>query len=488
MFFHYSYFDNNFSFFISKTTKEIQPSNNYFPKHKAKPKTIFLSNDEDEPDIIEEIIQNQKRKIVECEERNSFNSTASSSIQRDSYGTEQNVSPNGNSFIDNNTTNTDTNNNNLNGLSLVGNTFQFFASMLQNQLMHPLDTKVSFCNYNDETLVKLSPFLLKEQNGSRYLQKRINSDNYFANETFFVFIKNQYFQNGLTELICDQFGNYLFQSFIEALDISKRSEFLNMLEKDLYEISINTYGTRVIQKLISVIKDNEENLLKFIEMIQPIVLKLLKESHGNHIIQKFLEDVKHTKQKSFITNIIRDNFVKISTHKFGCCTIQKFLKETYDEDEKKINLLLVKKHIYQILSNQYGSYVFQYIIEKEDRDTKMEILNQILPHLIKICKTKYSSNAIEKCFEFHFEEIHNVIVSKICECNNNIKDLIMDPYGNYIIQKALCVCNKKHYDQIISIIGANTEKIKKLNFGFKLITKLLTQHKSLANYINNKFD
>ena len=360
--------------------------------------------------------------------------------------------------------------------------------MLQNQLMHPLDTKVSFCNYNDETLVKLSPFLLKEQNGSRYLQKRINSDNYFANETFFVFIKNQYFQNGLTELICDQFGNYLFQSFIEALDISKRSEFLNMLEKDLYEISINTYGTRVIQKLISVIKDNEENLLKFIEMIQPIVLKLLKESHGNHIIQKFLEDVKHTKQKSFITNIIRDNFVKISTHKFGCCTIQKFLKETYDKDEKKINLLLVKKHIYQILSNQYGSYVFQYIIEKEDRDTKMEILNQILPHLIKICKTKYSSNAIEKCFEFHFEEIHNVIVSKICECNNNIKDLIMDPYGNYIIQKALCVCNKKHYDQIISIIGANTEKIKKLNFGFKLITKLLTQHKSLANYINNKID
>ena len=122
-------------------------------------------------------------------------------------------------------------------------------------------------------------------------------------------------------------------------------------------------------------------------------------------------------------------------------------------------------------------------IEKEDEEYKIEILNSILPYILKICKTKYSSNAIEKCFEFHCAQIQERLINKICENNNNIKELILDPYGNYIIQKALCVCDQKHYTQIISVIGSNTEKIKKVNFGYKLISKLLVTHNTLADYI-----
>jgi hypothetical protein len=117
---------------------------------------------------------------------------------------------------------------------------------------------------------------------------------------------------------------------------------------------------------------------------------------------------------------------------------------------------------------------------------KIDILKQLMPQLMKICKTKYSSNVIEKCLEFSFSEIHSLILNKICENNNNIKELVFDSYGNYIIQKALFVCNKEHYVQIINIIGNNVEKIKKLTFGNKLISKLLSQHKSLSEYILNK--
>ena len=46
-----------------------------------------------------------------------------------------------------------------------------------------------------------------------------------------------------------------------------------------------------------------------------------------------------------------------------------------------------------------------------------------------------------------------------------------------------CVCDQKHYTQIISVIGSNTEKIKKVNFGYKLISKLLVTHNTLADYI-----
>ena len=159
-----------------------------------------------------------------------------------------------------------------------------------------------------------------------------------------------------------------------------------MIKQNIYEISINTYGTRVIQKLIEVIANQDGLLKKFISIIHPIVMKLLNESHGNHIIQKYLEYVKNPEYKSFLNKIIKQNFKKIATHKFGCCTIQKFLAES-GPNEKRTNFDLIKKNIVNIITNQYGSYVFQYIIEKEDDDYKVEILNEILPYILKICKT-----------------------------------------------------------------------------------------------------
>ena len=422
-----------------------------------------MSNKEE--DIIEQVLQGEKMKQIQSvstdldSDITNHHNSSDDSIKNHSVKSPQNIS------------------------IIVNETKNYFTFMNCPSLKeNPSLASFSFSTYNDETLVKLSPYLIKEQNGSRYLQKRIINDIHFANEVFFPYFKQHFLDKDIYELICDQFGNYLFQSLIESLEPKNIYTLISMLKQNIYEISINTYGTRVIQKLIEVISNQDDLLKKFISIIHPIVMKLLDESHGNHIIQKYMEYVKNPKYKYFLNKLIKQNFKKIATHKFGCLTIQKFLAES-GPNEKRTNFELIKKNIVNIITNQYGSYVFQYIIEKEDEEYKIEILNSILPYILKICKTKYSSNAIEKCFELHCAQIQERLINKICENNNNIKKLILDPYGNYIIQKALCVCDQKHYTQIIIVIGSNTEKIKKVNFGYKLISKLLVTHHTLADYI-----
>ena len=442
---------------LSSLQKELNlhHSKNYQPKI---PEIKSLMKNHNEDDILEEVLKEQRSpsgstdlESFDSSDRNNVKSAANSS---------------GNISIILNETNN----------YFTFNNYQSVPPVQEKQTFFP----VSFNTYNDETLIKLSPYLIKEQNGSRFLQKKIMNDYSFTNYSFYPYLLKEFSEKEINELVCDQFGNYLFQALIDSLEEDKLGTLIKIMKPQMYNICINNYGTRVIQKLISVVAHNENLLKMFISIIAPITLKLLSESHGNHIIQKFLEDVKNEKNKHFLNNIIFSNFSKIATHKFGCCTIQKFLSESLPS-EKQRNFELIRKNINHIISNQYGSYVFQYIIEKEDEDFKIEILHQILPFLLKICKTKYSSNAIEKCFEFHCKEIQEIIINKICENNNNIKELIMDPYGNYIIQKALLLCDPIHYEQIINVIATNTEKIKKLNFGYKLISKLLISHKLLAD-------
>ena len=442
----------------------LKNSKNYKPK---KPIVhAFLNYTNEEGDIVEEILKEHKNKLYQSGSTD-IEGSGSDSEKANSIPTRKHskILPSKNISI------------------IVNETNNYITYLNPLQIPEkPIATNLSFSTYSDETLVRLSPFLIKEQNGSRYLQKKLINDVQFANESFFRYLTTEFSENEIIDLVCDQFGNYLFQSLLESLNFNNLITFTSLIKNSLYDICVNNYGTRVMQKYISIIAKKEALLKRFISIIQPLVLKLLNESHGNHIIQKYLEEVKTEEHKVFINKIIQSHFNKIATHKFGCCTIQKFLAESLPQEKRK-NFELIKKNIHHIITNQYGSYIFQYIIEKEDKDFKLSLLKQILPNILKICKTKYSSNAIEKCFEFHCQEIQQLIIDTICDNNNNIKELIMDPFGNYIIQKALCVCDKKSYEQIISVIGNNTDKIKKLNFGYKLISKLLIHHKSLANYL-----
>ena len=68
---------------------------------------------------------------------------------------------------------------------------------------------------------------------------------------------------------------------------------------------------------------------------------------------------------------------------------------------------------------------------------------------------------------------------------HSIIELLMDPFGNYIIQKALMVEKGELYDKMLEIISKGINEIKKANYGNKLIVKLLSKHKKLGEMINN---
>jgi hypothetical protein len=337
---------------------------------------------------------------------------------------------------------------------------------------------------NESQINQISSFLIMDQNSSRVLQNKLRKEQKYTNEIFFPNLYQNYSEKEFINLICDQFGNYLFQAVLDVLSIENLEIFLNIIQNNFYEIGINSFGTRVLQRLITII-DNKLNVLnKFNQILFNSIDKLILTSHGNHIIQKFLEKITYPKNE-LVYNYIFSNFFTLSTNKYGCCTIQKCLQISPSHIREKI-LDLFFENIYDLLCEQYGTYVFQYIIENEPLDLKLKTIQKILPELLNICKTKYSSNAIEKCLEFNCKEIHIILLEKILEKEENIIELITNPFGNYIIQKALCVCDNKSYEYLLKVIGNNFSEIKKLSFGFKLISKLLSTHQRLSMYLTKQ--
>ena len=91
---------------------------------------------------------------------------------------------------------------------------------------------------------------------------------------------------------------------------------------------------------------------------------------------------------------------------------------------------------------------------------------------------KFSSNVIENII-VNVPNLKDKIISKILE-NNNIINLLLDKFGNYIIQKALANANSEDFNVIIKNIKNNAKILKQSQHGKKIYEKLIKSYKQLA--------
>ena len=280
-------------------------------------------------------------------------------------------------------------------------------------------------------------------------------------------------------LINNIYGNLIYQNFIEVLEQNNLYHLINFIKINFIEISHSPNGTRVIQKLIEKIYQNKsyKSFIFFclIEMIKGKVSELSIDENANHIIQKFIIYIP-SPFNNFIYYEICQNFLSISITKYGCCVIQKCLNNGTNEQREKL-VYLVLQNTYFLIKNQFGNYIYQCILFLKDDNINMKMVNIIFPHIIPLCKEKYSSNVIEKLFDIQNEKIVNYLINYICSSQKRIIDLITDKYGNYIIQKILSVCNNREiFIGILGIIAKNINEIKSTPFGKKLIGKLISKY------------
>ena len=93
--------------------------------------------------------------------------------------------------------------------------------------------------------------------------------------------------------------------------------------------------------------------------------------------------------------------------------------------------------------------------------------NQLFPlikkfenNLVYFCKDKYASSVLEKFFEKGDEKINEYILNYLINFHSNeIIDIIIHPFGFYVIKKAMFINNKNIKQRIVKAIANNKSKI-----------------------------
>ncbi len=340
-----------------------------------------------------------------------------------------------------------------------------------------------FLNNNNNNVFNIIQDQSKCRNIQEQLELHKNDFNYIHN--FFEQIKPE-----LINIIEHQFGNYIIQKFLEILIYQENkqliNEFITVINNNdkLYDISINNYGTRVVQRTLEILIVSNYSKIETSELnnsinklIESHLYDLCRDKNGNHVFQKLLK-VFHDdngNKNDFLFNYFSIISLDIALLQQGATIFSTALDLSNYKQKEKICSKIIE-NIERLINDKYGNYSLQAIINKLNNEKNLiePIYLYISNHISELSKQKCSSNVIDT-FIMKNDNYSKMLVNDIIK-KDIIKDIIKDQYGNYVIQKAMHISDKETISKIAKQIKPIIPELLESNIGRKIHEKLVQQY------------
>jgi Pumilio-family RNA binding repeat len=256
------------------------------------------------------------------------------------------------------------------------------------------------------------------------------------------------------EAMVDPFGNYLFQKILEKITVEERIMLVKSVSTRLVNASLNLHGTRSVQKIVELCSIDEENKKKesageradsdedetaadvLTKALAPAAARLCIDSHGNHVIQRILLKLGH-KHSKFIFDAVAESVGDVARHRHGCCVIQRCLDSPPGPARAHLVRRIVDKSL-ELMQDAYGNYVVQYVLDVCSDDDVHAVCESVVGKVNLLAIQKFSSNVMEKCLERCTDRVKEQYLQELSD-PERVRELMMDPFGNYVVQRALSV-------------------------------------------------
>jgi hypothetical protein len=128
-------------------------------------------------------------------------------------------------------------------------------------------------------------------------------------------------------------------------------------------------------------------------------------------------------------DFLGDNIIDIATKKHSCCALQKCIEVANDKQRLQI-YNKIADNAFLLIGDPFGNYVIQFVVTFENYEINAKIAQVFMTNIGYLSKQKFSSNVIEKCFDYCDDDTKQSIIKELCN-PKLIPELLLDMYGNY---------------------------------------------------------
>ncbi|XP_044474663.1 putative pumilio homolog 8, chloroplastic [Mangifera indica] len=305
--------------------------------------------------------------------------------------------------------------------------------------------------------------LAKDQYGCRLLQNNILHMTKEGTDMIFVEIIDH-----VCDLIIDPFGNYVVQKFVEICSDEQRTQIVQMLTNidfQLVRICLSMHGTRAVQKLLEHLTTPQQISMVAAALV-PGIVTLIKDTNGHHVIQYCLKCFPD-QDKKYLLNKVVDNCFGIATDKSGCCVLQQCVEKSKGLQRERLIAEIIA-YAHHLAEDRFGNYVVQHVLGLRVPQITADLLRQFEGHYMHLSCNKYGSNVVERCLIESGEQQSMRIIMELLG-SPNVSMLLTDPFGNFVIQKALSVSKGLLHDALWNLVKSNIPMMRSNMYGKKVL-------------------
>merc|ERR1719401_245194 len=133
-----------------------------------------------------------------------------------------------------------------------------------------------------------------------------------------------------------------------------------------------------------------------VEALKDEVTACIENKHGNHVIQKCIEQMPPD-FVDFIIKAIDNDTEKMASHSFGCRVVQRLLEHC---KLQKLETMLghIINCLEKLAKDPYGNYVVQHVLQYGRQADKKKIMEFVKADIVNLSMYRFSSSVVEKCF------------------------------------------------------------------------------------------
>eukprot|EP00520_Triparma_pacifica_P006333 CAMPEP_0118671846 /NCGR_PEP_ID=MMETSP0785-20121206/22221_1 /TAXON_ID=91992 /ORGANISM="Bolidomonas pacifica, Strain CCMP 1866" /LENGTH=781 /DNA_ID=CAMNT_0006566761 /DNA_START=163 /DNA_END=2509 /DNA_ORIENTATION=- len=306
--------------------------------------------------------------------------------------------------------------------------------------------------------------LSKDQVGCRLLQQALDEDGSEAATAIF--------KEGLafmSEIMVDPFGNYLFQKILEKCSDAERLTIIRTVAPKLVQSALNLHGTRSVQKVVEMCSFDANAATAVTKSLAPQAARLCIDANGNHVIQRVLQRLPHQHAR-FVFDAVAASVGEVARHRHGCCVIQRCLDSPKSTARSNLVAKIVEKAL-ELMQDAYGNYVVQYVLDVCSDEEAHAVCQSVAGRVTMLAIQKFSSNVMEKCLEKANDKTQELYMREISH-PEKVKDLMSDPFGNYVVQRALAVATHAQAVRLVEAMRPHLSGMRNTAGGRRIVAKI----------------
>ena len=243
--------------------------------------------------------------------------------------------------------------------------------------------------------------------------------------------------------------------------LNESNEFL---AHNIFKLGQDQAGCRFLQEKIE--SDPKEIVPIFFPAMLPYLIPLVKDPFGNYLVQKFFPHLTIDNIKTILKEI-SPNILDIGSNNHGTRVLQNIINYLSTPELVTIFSNIVKPHIIPLLKEMHGLHIINKLLSLHP-EVENEIGKIILDNCPILAMHKHGCFFLQKILEgperpLKFELIKNLL--DICH------GLIIDQFGNYVVQSILQLNISKYSSAIALLISESAPSYSKHRYSCNVVEK-----------------